>query len=638
MSAALIVATQALCCLGLGAAILRALGLLRSLHDVERVAWSFALGTGVLGWSVFFVGAADVLRPTVLSLIFGMGLTGCAFLRIATQDKFVRFDGWQIFCLLVLAVAAVFDLLEAISPPADADSLAYHFALPKQFIAAGGLEFVPRAVDGAIPLLIHMTYVPVLALGGEQALTLWTMVSGWGTILLAYAVSHRFLGRTGGLVVAILLATTPAIVYSGGAGHVEARLAMFALLAAIAISDTARTGDWRFAAVAGLAVGFVLGGKYSGLLFAPAAGFALISSLGCQRRPWFASCVVMTLVALVAGGQWYVWNWIHTGDPVFPVLFGILNYSDPAIWDTGHQRALAQAVAMDERAAPINFLWWIAYPFVATLNGLPIFESGRTGFGPFVLLVFPIAMLATLANRGKIQRNPLFAFAIIALLFYTFWFLSGFSQRIRHLLLVYPILLIGVSVAAARYADRVGVRAPLFAAVGLSVIVQLGGHLIFTRNYAQYILTDETRDQFLARNVPGYPAAAWINENLPRDAKVFTMERQLVYHFKVPVYYGHPADDALVDIRTDAKDPLGFLSRLRHQGVTHLLVLEDGARTESGIGQWKALAAVGCLQTVNTFDIAVFQSRTLPSLALETGKMRLLQLDARACNAMLAKT
>src|SRR3546814_20281685 len=83
------------------------------------------------------------------------------------------------------------DLLEALSPPADADTSAYHFALPKYFVQLGGLEFVPRAVDGAIPMLIHMPYVPVLALGGELALTLWAGISGWAGILLVRSDARR---------------------------------------------------------------------------------------------------------------------------------------------------------------------------------------------------------------------------------------------------------------------------------------------------------------------------------------------------------------------------------------------------------------------------------------------------------------
>ena len=88
-----------------------------------------------------------------------------------------RADGvfWALLAMLAFVLAC--DLCEGLAPPADADSLAYHFALPKQFLSAGHLQFVPRAVDGAVPLLPQMTYLVALGLGGERAMTLWTMVS-----------------------------------------------------------------------------------------------------------------------------------------------------------------------------------------------------------------------------------------------------------------------------------------------------------------------------------------------------------------------------------------------------------------------------------------------------------------------------
>ena len=65
------------------------------------------------------------------------------------------------------------------APPADADTLAYHFVVPRKFLLDATLNFIPRAIDGAVPLLVQMTYVPALALGGEGAATLWALVSGW---------------------------------------------------------------------------------------------------------------------------------------------------------------------------------------------------------------------------------------------------------------------------------------------------------------------------------------------------------------------------------------------------------------------------------------------------------------------------
>ena len=84
--------------------------------------------------------------------------------------------------------------MEGIAPPADADTLAYHFTIPKQFLEAGRIEFIPRALEGAIPLIVQMTYVPALGLGGEMALTLWTMATGWAAAALLFVLCRKHLG------------------------------------------------------------------------------------------------------------------------------------------------------------------------------------------------------------------------------------------------------------------------------------------------------------------------------------------------------------------------------------------------------------------------------------------------------------
>ena len=184
-----------LACVGAGAGALRLLGVLDGLRIGERLPWSFALGIGLLGWITFFLAIFGLIAPLHLAILCVACAGGLFFLFRAgflpkDMPKLDR-SGW-VLCAAV-AVALVFDLLEGISPPADADSLAYHFALPKQFLAAGRLEFVPRAADGAAPMLLHMTYLIALGMGGETTLTLWAMISGWMPALLVFTLSRRYL-------------------------------------------------------------------------------------------------------------------------------------------------------------------------------------------------------------------------------------------------------------------------------------------------------------------------------------------------------------------------------------------------------------------------------------------------------------
>lgn len=139
---------QAFCCLGLGAVVLRLLGILQNLSSIERWTWSFAVGFGVLGWILFYFGIAGWFQATPLILLLCAGATGLLFLMTGFQSIFNNLNSGSIdsisFLIFTAFIAvAVLDIFEGLSPPTDGDTLAYHFVHPKNFIEAGKLLFVP---------------------------------------------------------------------------------------------------------------------------------------------------------------------------------------------------------------------------------------------------------------------------------------------------------------------------------------------------------------------------------------------------------------------------------------------------------------------------------------------------------------
>lgn len=616
MLAVLTVVLETAGCIGLGVAVLRVLGLLESLDHRERLAWGFAIGYGVLGWVLFFFGVAGMFSPPVLAGALFLGTFGLVALLGVPHGSPVRPQNksWGLLdgaLLTALTVALVFDLLEGLAPPADADSLAYHFALPKQFLKLGGLEFIPRAVDGATPLLAQMTYIPALALGGEQALTLWTMVSGWGAGFLLYTLCRCYLDRRWSLAAVAILLSTPAIVFGGGSGQIEARNAMFAVLAAVAVAEAVRTGDWRYAVVAGLGVGFFMAAKYIGLLFAAACGLAIL-----RQRKWFSLGLTLTVTALLTGSQWYYWNWLHTGDPVFPVLYGVLEYNGAAYWSEAQHAAFRYQMTADELAVPISFFWLLAYPVVATFNGYHAFESARTGFGPFIFLVLPFALAGLWRFRDCLKGHPLVTIGLVTLLFYGLWFLTGSSQRIRHLVPVLPLLLLCVFVVAARWAEAAERTRPFAIAVLLTLGLQLAGHGLFSLSAGTHFFKGGSREAYLHRNVHSYGIVPWVNKYLSQQDLLYTRMRQLNYLLEVPYFYAHHADEGQIDITPGATDPKRFLAQIGDIGITHLLVYsepDEPAASPKGHNLWRPLLAKGCLKIVKEMPVRAVRSRTLQS-------------------------
>ncbi|MDA1091607.1 MAG: glycosyltransferase family 39 protein, partial [Proteobacteria bacterium] len=435
---------QILCCLGLGAAALRILKIDGDMNAGEHWAIAFAVGFGILGWLIFPLGISGNLSPVLLSALLIVGAVGCLLLwrpGTALTMPSLNIMGWVFLALI--SVVFVFDFLEAFAPPADADTLAYHFARPKQFLEDGRINFIPQVLEGAVPLGVQMTYVPALALGGELALTLWTMLSGWAAAALLFILCRRHLSLNWSLAVALIYLTTPAVIYGGGGGQVEPRIALFVMVSAWAAARALETGHLRYAVLAGLGGGFFAAAKYTGLLFAGATGGMLLF----QRR-WFAHGAVFGATLIAVGFQWYAWNAMHTGDPVFPMLFQWLGRDDLAFWNAAHDMVFKENYFRAENPLSHSPLSFFLFPFKATLDSAGLLDAGRVGFGPYGLLILPFAALGFWQYRDRIRRSPLLIYASLTLLFYALWFFFGGSQRIRHLLPVLPLFLICVTVAA----------------------------------------------------------------------------------------------------------------------------------------------------------------------------------------------
>lgn len=453
-----------------------------------------------------------------------------------------------------------------------------------------------------------MTYIPALAFGGEKGLTLWAMVSGWGATALLYSISRRYLDRRWSLAVAVVFLSTPAIVYGGGSGQVEVRNAMFATLAALSAARAVTLNSQRYAVLAGLGVGFFMAGKYIGLLFAFACGLSIL----LQRR-WFVQGLILTVVALIAGSQWYIWNTIHTGDPFFPLLMDLVGTGNLAFWNPEQQATLKKMLLDEGQGVPLNVLWLVLYPFFATLSGYREFESGRTGFGPYVLLLLPFAVAGAWKFRQRLRHHSLFIVAFAAILFYVVWFFTGSSQRVRHLVPVMPLVVLIFTVAAHRCARDRGLLKPLMAATLVTVSIQLAGLAVFGQNYVRYFTSGESREAFLLRNVDGFGVVPWINNNLKPDDRLYLISRQLNYHLDIPYFYAHVQGEGWIDIRQEANNPLLFLDQLRGRGISHLLVDGDISPDGpvNGLYQWRPLLHAGCLEVAKSFETLSIGSRSL---------------------------
>jgi len=613
--AVLVLLANVTAALGFGAMVLRVLRLDTDISPGEHWTVSFAIGFGVLGWLVFPIGIVGLLSAGPLWALLLAGSLGVLLLGKSGLPVLGQNPGALGKALLsVVVTVLLLDFAEALAPPADADSLAYHFNWPRRFIAAGEIAFIPQAWTGAVPLLIQMTYIPSLALGGETALTLWTMTASWAAAAMLFVLARRHLSLNWSLAVTLIYLTTPAVIYGGGSGQVEPKLTLFVLAGAWGVARSIETERLSFVVLAGLAAGFFAGAKYMGLLFVAAAGLIILFQRGRVLSGLVAGAV-FGLAAVASGFQWYAWNAVHTGDPVFPMFFEWLGRDDLSFWSADYTVWFKKTLRRLERDVPRSIWWFIGYPFKATFDPVAVFQAGRIGFGPFGILVLPFAVFGAWVLQHRIRQSRLFLYAVVCALFYTLWFFTGSSQRIRHLLPVLPLFLVVMTVAAVRFADLKKLHPPLLAAVGLTLIVQLAGHGIFSLAYLKHLTGNDSHQAFLSRNVLFYDVVPWINANLGPQDRLFLGERQIFYYLKVPYFFGSANVQLVVELRPNRVRPRALYNQLKSVGVTYVLY-RYGEKREGGLQQTPLLTLqeMGCLTPMKNFQVKSFKSRTLPDL------------------------
>jgi hypothetical protein len=626
MTAALAVLLQLAACVGGGMAILTGLGLAGRLDRAERLGWGIALGLGLLGWLMFFLAWLDVVSAPAVGGLLAILAGGLALLgRPAPSGP--ESARPPLFLLALAAVIFLLTLTEAAAPPSDGDTLAYHFALPKLFMGQGGLVFVPRAVDGAVPLLVHMTYLSALTLGGESALPLWSALSSWGMAAFLWALARPWLGNGWALAWTLVFATTPAAIYGWGSGQVEVRLALFVLAGTMAAARAVTGADRRWAVVAGLAAGFFLGAKFTGLLFAVAVGVPIVL---CRSRLRLLPPFV--LAALLVGTQWYGWLWAQTGDPLFPLLSRVLGYPSPQLWSAAFDDWFRAMWSAGEMAIPGNPLWMLAYPFLATLAPAHAFDAGRVGFGPALWLVLPFALAGAWAARKRLWASPLTIVLAGALGFGSLWFLLGSSQRLRHFLPILPALLLAGAVAAHHWAQRHGEHRPLVVALAIALALQTAVLGLYHARNVGHVLSGAPREAYLRGSISYFDAFVWLNGNLGPGDKVLVGWRGGNYLLDVAYYHAHPFHQGLVDLRPSAE--LGpYYQQLRLLGITHILLTSplDAESSDTYTRLAAQLHRQGCAEIVATIPVTLMGSRTLPGWGRETGTAQILRLPPQAC-------
>ncbi len=453
----------ALCCFCLAFACLgnTILRLLRFEMEKDAEHLLVTVGVGLVGTEIllFLIQFTQYIRDGSLAII---GLL-CMPLILESASILRRF--WVMsrllgsrstagrFLLFATGIVLCVEFFASLAPLTGSDAMHYHFTAQKLILEQG---FHPMFSNTHSFLCgqHHLLILLGLALGSEKLALGFIFFGGVLSAAILASLAARWASERLVLGITLLFLLTPVVFWQmASSGAPDVYMAFFAGTVLIVLYQSADTGTWRQALVAGLLTGGIAGAKYTGCFIAAAVGLAFV----IESTRFSRSLIFM--VGSVIGGIWpYLRNTLWTGNPVFPFLSEKLS---PHLITTYGLTILASDTGTAANHNPAQFLPFLFFAAIRAKNpGLWDF------FGPTVFALAPLVFLAYKNTRE--WRIPVLVWFLSSL---GIFFASGLP---RFLLPLFPVALFCVA-AGIEWSIGKGWKIASAVSVGTMALMILAG-------------------------------------------------------------------------------------------------------------------------------------------------------------------
>lgn len=565
--------------------------------------FAYALGWGVIACLVLLLGLFGGLYPVgVISILALCFLLGIGKIRTLWNDLRVFVVSlWEsarevlpvpllLVTKILVALILLVSLMGTFAPPTNMDALNYHLAIPKLYLQAHKIIFLPTMFYSATPFASEMINSLFVLIKGEVAAQLAQHLFGWALLFALFSFAKSRYGSKGGLlaVAAFLCLSSFIFVFSEPKNDMLVTLLSFlAVWSLLSWNDSGKLSDLALlGAFAGLASGtklFGLGVAFSLLLV------LLVLMILKRYRPSKISISLLIGFAsfFLFAFPWYLKSYLWSGNPVYPFFFGVFGGEywneilDYRVFQLGRESYL-----------PVSFINLIISPWLVVNRG-EIFLA-RTGV-VFLAILPGLFLFKRLPQEIKILGG-------LSLIYYLLWFL--FLRDARYLLPIIP----PVAIICAFIILRLEARSKLLKWVlMLTIILGLGANLLtdlkiqvpklagvfggatedeFYRDFKETERRDHTSGR-LVNAFPEYELSRKANQLLFPDSKlaIFSLDQAFYYYFfDYPYVLALPMRQNLIDFASLVSEE-DMSKRLGELGITHIAtdVNVDGGIPDSSL-------------------------------------------------------
>jgi uncharacterized membrane protein len=494
--------------------------------------------------------------------------------------------------LIVILIACI--IILSLVPPISRDALVQHLAVPKLYLKHGGMYEIPFMSFSYYPMNLDLLYLIPLYFGNDIVPKFihftFAILTAWLIFLYLKKRTHRIYALFG----ILLFLSIPIIVKLSITAYIDLGIMFFSFASLLSLLRWMENGFRpRFLIISGVLCGLGLGTKYNGLvtlflltLFVP---FLYSRFHPGDKHSFFKAAehaVLFFFVSIVVFSPWMIRDYHWRKNPIYPLYEHWINPPEKPGSELGED--LGESSGLGLGAFVIRKLIYQEKGWEIALVPVRVFFAGRDGspkqfdgeLNPFLLVFSLLAFWRIKQDREVVKSEKKIMLAFSALFFTIAFFTS--DLRIRYIAPIIPPLVIlsvlGLANGASFVQSMKGGTAKVvgLAAIGSAMACALilnGEYVLRQFKFVEpfsYLSGKLSRDDYIARYRPEYPAMKFIDQNLPPSALVsFLFLGNRGYYCDRNYVYGEHTFGTIVREAPSAEFILGALER---SGVSHLLL------------------------------------------------------------------
>jgi hypothetical protein len=521
----------------------------------------------------FLAFLPNSLPAVALALPAILGTVGIwQIVRHFGELRWQRPQGLELLAPILIAIAGLFALVSTLAPSdaSDWDSLAYHLAVPKLWLSAGQITYLPFIHHSNFPFTADSLYLGGLAWGGESGAKAFQLAYYSFGVLTVFGFARGRYGERAGWLAALAFALVPVVLWEIGSAYIDVAHGLYLGAGVLLYATDVSSHRGRVLVLVGLCLGFALGTKYTGLqeLFAFGVAAVIAGMVGRTLPEGMRSATLACSLALLIGAPWYIKNAVVVGNPVYPFFYerlGGRNWdqrradiyrNEQQTFGVGRTGKSREPIAMGHAVLGLAYQpGRFVNPSQDRGGGTPL---GAVGIAVLMgLLLWPIT--------GRSRRSEMFVLLFSSVNLVLWFLLSQQSRYIVPLALPLSVLAGGLTtVRAFKLLAPIGIGLQ-----SLYTLYLVQSQLVVPK--LPVVFGQVSAEQYRKATVPFAEATSFINTRLDKSDRVALYDEVFGYLLDVPYIWANPGHSTLIDY-DGMSSGREFADGIRKNGATHVYI------------------------------------------------------------------